>query len=310
MNVLKVILNCFILIFALRLDAIPADIVIGFDCSSRSFSGHFGENTYGSNLYEAQKAFTKAKGNKDQTHGPMQQAPMLWSIRLCDLLINSYSFNIYEGLYGIGTSTAYSQDKILNLVTSLDEEPSDESIVSYVQNSIKQIVSQKEIGGDFDPLVFMNYVVSTLDKQQKPRLVTAMIFSSGQIEDSKREEVKNFLVRTSYLPIKWIFVNVGEEKTSSEIATIIKASHGKDCFFENAKVFSMSTYFDFDGISSWTKFDIDDSLKDAKKKKFQTDVENFVKKDYEAKVLPLIHARDLIIEVRKKAADLVSYSGE
>ena len=72
----------------------------------------------------------------------------------------------------------------------------------------------------------------------------------------------------------------------------------------------MSTYFDFDGISSWTKFDIDDSLKDAKKKKFQTDVENFVKKDYEAKVLPLIHARDLIIEVRKKAADLVSYSGE
>ena len=211
--------------FALRLDAIPADIVIGFDCSSRSFQVTLVKTLMVAISMKLRRHLLKLREIRSDSWSYNKH--QCFGLFVSVFVINSYSFNIYEGLYGIGTTTAYSQDKILNLVTSLDEEPSDESIVSYVQNSIKQIVSQKEIGGDFDPLVFMNYVVSTLDKQQKPRLVTAMIFSSGQIEDSKREEVKNFLVRTSYLPIKWIFVNVGEEKTSSEIATIIKASHGR-----------------------------------------------------------------------------------
>ena len=69
----------------------------------------------------------------------------------------------------------------------------------------------------------------------------------------------------------------------------------------------MDRYFDFDGIAQWTKFDIDDSLKATKIKKFEEDLSTFLKKDYEGKVFKLIHPQELMIQCREEARGLVVY---
>ena len=55
------------------------------------------------------------------------------------------------------------------------------------------------------------------------------------------------------------------------------------------------------------QFDISDSLKISKRKKFEKDVNDFLEKDYEAKVLRLIKAREMIMDCRKISSNLIEY---
>jgi hypothetical protein len=303
---MKFFLFALTLSFSFFLSAAPSNLDIGVDCSQKSFRGEFGENTYGRSLYDPQAAFLKATGDKEHVNGPNKQAPMLWALRVAAPSIPSYSFDLYDNVYGLSTKDGFSKDSILNFATYAADAP-EENIISYVEHSVKELTSKNEIGADFNPLPFMRHVINQLDKQEKPQLISAMVFSSGNIEDRLREKFRDLLVDSSYLPIKWIFVVVGRDDDSSEITKIIKESKSKEKLFDNATSISMDRYFDFDGIGSWAKFDISDTLKSSNTKKFETDIQAFIKKDYEKKVIKLLKARETIITCRDLSSSLVSY---
>ena len=138
----------------------------------------------------------------------------------------------------------------------------------------------------------MKMVVGQLEQLKKPKLVLGVIFTSGDIEDSKREELTRFLEQTSFLPIKWAFMVIGRDHENNEISRIIKKA-GRNSLFSNAAVFSFDSYFDFDiSIGKYHKFDIKDSLRQANKTKISHDINKFLLDDYESKVRKLIQAKE------------------
>jgi hypothetical protein len=303
---MKLVLFIFAFNFTTSLLAAPANVFLGFDCSKKSFQGDFGKNTYGSSLYLPEAAFDRAKGDSDQLHGPTKQSPMLWALRVLLPTLPKYSFSLYDNLYGLSSAEGFEQDLVLNFATYAESAP-EETAISYVESSIKEIKDKEDIGPDFNPLPFMHHIINQLDKQEKPSLISAIVFSSGDVEDRLREKIRDLIVDSSYLPIKWIFIIVGRDNESNEIANIIKESKSHHKLFDNAISIPIDRYFDFDGIGEWTKFDISDSLKTSTTKKFETDIAAFIHKDYEGKVLKLIKARETIISCREKADSLVKY---
>ena len=132
--------------------------------SKKSFQGQFGNHTYGTSLYQSTAAFSKAKGDKDRRFGEKSQSPMLWALRLSVPTINLYNFSIYDHFYGISSKEAYEKDAILNIATySADVE--EEGLVPYLKKSISIISSQEDQGDDFNPIPFMNHVISHLNHQ-------------------------------------------------------------------------------------------------------------------------------------------------
>ncbi|MFK7826930.1 MAG: hypothetical protein AB8G05_22495 [Oligoflexales bacterium] len=275
---------------------VPAKVYVGLDCSAKSIAGEFGKNTYGGSLYKPQAAFTKPKGASVHGYTESVQAPMSWALHLASEAIFSYEYKLDDCFFSIGHQTGHEKDQVLNLLElsrelGAENIESKEDLVANIKLAIDYLIDDN-FGIDFNPIPFMKMVVGQFEQLKKPKLVLGVIFTSGDIEDSKREELTRFLEETSFLPIKWTFMVIGRDHENNEISRIIKKAR-KASLFDNATVLSFDSYFDFDmSIGAYSKFDIRDSLKQANKTKLLRDINKFLLDDYETKVRKLIKAKE------------------
>ena len=245
-----------------------ADIIMGFDCSGSSCNGLFGKD-YGKSLHWPEEAFTRPRRGKDVI------SPIQWALRLFMGKAPLIDLDGDIDWYGIGSPECFQNDQVF----SMDQLAEGDTFEAAYQAGIEKIRRSGQFGSDLNPIPFMKLVLQKISKSQVSEQTLGVIFSSGDMERSRKEEFVDLLSRSSKLfPVKWVFLVVGEKKEHRYIESLVSQAKKKSDF-PNAKVIYLKNYFDFDGIFTASKFDCTDSTKESKQMKLYNEIAGFLRQD-------------------------------